>query len=88
MEHYNSAMRRLIKFKPEIQHQVDETFQKIAQKMDLDVKEVVFIGIHNNRYKVQKAQEKSKKVGKKSNPAGSVKPLKRSYFQDAMEAMV
>ena len=82
MELYNKAMRRLLKFKPEIQARVDDTFLQIAKKMDLEVNEVIFIGIHNNRYKMQK----TKKHGK-SNKTVGMKTLKRSYFQDAMDAM-
>ena len=76
-------MRRLLKFKPEIQQSVDETLNQIAHKMDLDVKEVLFIGIHNNRYK----SEKSKDLAKNKKAAKGSKPFKRTYFQDAMESM-
>ena len=82
MERYNDAMRRLLRFKPEIQQRVDDTLLKIARKMDLDVKEVMFIGIHNNRYKAKQGKVTSKKKGAKE-----LKPFKRSYFQDAMESM-
>ena len=83
MERYGDAMRRLLKFRPEIQQKVDETFNQIARKMDLDVKEVIFIGIHNNRYKNAPTKQS---VGKQKKSKG-MKPFKRSYFQDAMEAM-
>ena len=82
MEQYNGAMRRLLRFKPDIQRRVDDTFLKIAKKMDLEVNEVTFIGIHNNRYKMQKA----KKPGKATKASG-MKMFKRSYFQDAMDSM-
>ena len=82
MEQYNGAMRRLLKFKPEIQKRVDDTFLKIAKKMDLEVNEVTYIGIHNNRYKMQQP----KKPGKAKKTPG-MKLFKRSYFQDAMESM-
>ena len=75
-------MKRLLKFKPEIERRVDDTFLQIARKMDLEVKEVIFIGVHNNRYKIQK----EKKRGKSKNLAGQ-KIFKRSYFEDAMESM-
>ena len=76
-------MKRLLKFKPEIQNKVDETLNQIASKMDLDVKEVLFIGIHNNRYKLDKTKDNTK--NKKS--LKGQKPFKRTYFQDAMESM-
>ena len=82
MERYNDAMRRLLRFKPEIQQRVDNTLLKIARKMDLEVKEVMFIGIHNNRYKTKQAKLPAKKKGAKE-----LKPFKRSYFQDAMDSM-
>ena len=53
-------MRKLLKFKPEIQNRVDETLSKIADKMDLDVKEVLFIGVHNNRNKQHKTKQRSR----------------------------
>ena len=83
VERYGSAMKRLLKFKPEIQIKVDEMLSKIASKMDLDVKEVLFIGIHNNRNKL----DKSKNNGKSKKALKGPKPFKRSYFQDAMESM-
>merc|ERR1712223_867217 len=68
-ERYGSAMKRLLKFKPEIQNKVDETLNQIASKMDLDVKEVLFIGIHNNRYKVDKTKDnKNQKALKEQKP--------------------
>ena len=82
MERYNDAMRRLLRFKPEIQQRVDDTLLKIARKMDLDVKKVMFIGIHNNRYITKQAKLPAKKKGAKE-----LKPFKRSYFQDAMDSM-
>ena len=83
MERYGSAMKRLLKFKPEIQSKVDEMMSKIASKMDLDVKEVLFIGIHNNRNRLNKNMDH----GKSKKAAKGPKPFKRSYFQDAMESM-
>ena len=83
MERYGSAMKRLLKFKPEIQSKVDEMMSKIASKMDLDVKEVLFIGIHNNRNKLDKNMDHGKSKKAMKGP----KPFKRSYFQDAMESM-
>ena len=82
MERYNSAMKSLLKFKPEIENRVDDTFLQIARKMDLEVKEVTFIGIHNNRYKIHK----TKQPGKQKTSSG-MKTFKRSYFQDAMDSM-
>ena len=76
-------MRRLLKFKPEIQKMVDDTLNQIAGKMDLDVKEVLFIGVHNNRYQLHK----TKQLGKSKKQGAAVKSFKRSYFQDAMESM-
>jgi hypothetical protein len=83
VERYDDAMRRLLKFKPEIQTRVDDTLSQIAGKMDLDVKEVLFIGVHNNRYQIHK----TKQPGKSKRQGSAVKPYKRSYFQDAMESM-
>ena len=76
-------MKRLLRFKPEIQNKVDETLNQIASKMDLDVKEVLFIGIHNNRYKVDKTKDNTKN----NKALKGTKPFKRTYFQDAMESM-
>ena len=75
-------MKRLLRFKPDIEDRVDDTFLQIARKMDLEVKEVTFIGIHNNRYKIHK----TKKSGKQKKSVG-MKTFKRSYFQDAMDSM-
>ena len=83
VERYGSAMKRLLKLKTEIQIKVDEMLSKIASKMDLDVKEVLFIGIHNNRNKL----DKNKDNGKNKKALKGPKPFKRSYFQDAMESM-
>ena len=76
-------MRKLLKFKPEIHKRVDDTLSQIADKMDLDVKEVLFIGVHNNRYKLHK----TKQPGKHKKQGSAMKTFKRSYFQDAMESM-
>ena len=56
---------------------------KVASKMDLDAKEVLFNGIHNNRKKLEKNMDH----GKSKKAVKGPKPFKRSYFQDAMESM-
>ena len=72
-------MKRILHFRPEVRSRVDQTLHTIARKMDLKASsEVTFVGIHNRRS--SPAVDHWKKYH-------GQKPLKKSYFYDAMEEM-
>ena len=75
---YYKWMKRSLHFRPQVRSRVDETLSQIAGKMDLKASEVTYVGIHNRR-STEAVEHWKKYHGKK--------PLKKSFFQDAMEEM-
>ena len=71
-ERFRRAMKKILKFKA--RNDIDDVFQTIAQKMDMDVKQVTFVGIANTRKTAALKHE-------------NLKNFKKSYFQDAMAEM-
>ena len=71
-------MKRKLEFNSSIMSRVFMTLEAIAKKNDLKPNKMNFIGIHNRRNK--SFLEQLKKNHKR-------KPLKKSYFYDAMEEM-
>ena len=71
-------MKRKLVFQPIIEARVHETLDGIAKKLDLKTTQVTYIGIHNRR---------SKEFNEHYKKNHNQKPLKKSYFYDAMEEM-
>ena len=71
-------MKRKLVFQPIIEARVHQTLDDIARKLDLKTTQVNYIGIHNRR---------SKEFNEHYKKLYNQKPLKKSYFYDAMEEM-
>ena len=74
---YHRTVRETLKFKPDIQERVVEIYDEVARKIGKKKKDIYFVGIHNRR--TDHIEYTRRKHGQK--------PLKPSYFQDAMEEM-
>ena len=78
-EGYHKWMKRTLHFQSSLLDRVRTTLESIARKMDRKANsQVTFVGIHNRRNK--ESLDHYKKYEAK-------KPLKKSYFYDAMDEM-
>ena len=68
-------MRHRMKIKPEYLDMAQKTFREVAEKMKIPPKELNFVTIHNRRTDMTAFAKQQFKE----------KPLKKSYFIDAME---
>ena len=90
-------MRKQLKFRPEIVASTRKTFKRIAKKMQVPIKKLTFVGVHNRsdiKYKYNLKRSVSSiistvRMGDVDEFVPRLKmfdePLDENYFADAME---